>query len=254
MTINIVQLQQSNKYLKQGVPAQYIGLWRRHLLETATSKDDSALVLWMQSQHYHIDLRIPAACTGFSAVKNLHEYNDMELMLLATQQGFAGITTVSPETAQSSSVCQWLREIDYQTPTDAQDIGNMLFIDANTVIETGIDAAYLELWRRQVSAIQPCYFKQVLGKNSIGKQLPAYLIRIGNQVAYARPRNSVLPPAASLLDAIKQQQPNRQTLLNWLDMEISFGEMLDINAINNEWRIHYSTLPYKQNTIAQLFV
>ena len=49
---------------RKAVPANYIGVWQRHLLETTTIKDDSALVFWMQSQHYHIDVRIPAMCVG----------------------------------------------------------------------------------------------------------------------------------------------------------------------------------------------
>ncbi len=43
------------------VPARYIGVWQRELLETQTIKDTTSIVLWMQSQHYHIDLRIPNA-------------------------------------------------------------------------------------------------------------------------------------------------------------------------------------------------
>ena len=44
-------------------------------------------------------------------------------MVLASQQDFAGLSHVTPYTAQSSDVCQCMREIDYQVPTDARDIG-----------------------------------------------------------------------------------------------------------------------------------
>ena len=44
----------------------------------------------MQSQHYHIDLRIPHAVQiGLRKVESLQDYNDDELLLLASQQGFA---------------------------------------------------------------------------------------------------------------------------------------------------------------------
>ncbi len=119
------------------VPRNYMGVWQRQLLETAITKDDTSLVLWMQTQHYHFDIRIPAACSNIRKVSALEEYTDKELLLLASQQGFAGITQVNAD------ICQWHREIDYQPPNEARDIGKMIFIDANTVIETGLDDAYL---------------------------------------------------------------------------------------------------------------
>ena len=230
------------------VPSNYIGVWQRQLLETTTIKDDSSLVLWMQSQHYHIDVRIPAMCAGFSAVSALADYSAAELQLLANQQGFAGLTHVTPYTAQSSDVCQWVREIDYQTPTDARDIGKMVFTDANTVIETGIDDAYLEVWRRLEGSQEPCYFALTTGKNHHGAEMQAYFMRTGKHVAFARPRPVAVPKAPSLIHAIQSHKPTRELLLDWLDMEISFGEMLD----DNHWKIKYSTLPFKQNLIVDL--
>ena len=146
----------------------YIGVWQRYLLETTAIKDDSSLVLWIQSQHYHIDVRIPAICTGFKTASALQDYSDAELMLLASQQGFAGLTCVTPSTVTSSEVCQWLREMDYQAPTDARDIGKMVFTDADTVIETGVDDAYLEVWRRLNNIQEPCIFEMTTGINRKG--------------------------------------------------------------------------------------
>ena len=230
------------------VPSNYIGVWQRYLLETTAIKDDSSLVLWMQSQHYHIDVRIPAICTGFKAASALQEYSDAELLLLASQQGFAGLTHVTPHTAQSSDMCQWLREIDYQAPTDARDIGKMVFTDANTVIETGIDDAYLEVWRRLENSQEPNFFALSTGKNHLGTETPAYLMRTGRHVAFARPRPVAVPKAPSLIHAIQSHKPTRELLLDWLDMEISFGEMLE----ENHWKIKHSTLPFKQNLIVDL--
>lgn len=230
------------------VPANYMGVWQRHLLETATIKDDSSLVLWMQTQHYHIDVRIPAACKGFKVAELLQDYSDDELMLLASQQGFAGKTHVLPSTASSSDVCQWVREIDYQAPTDALDIGKMVFTDADTVIETGVDEAYLEVWRRLNSSQEPFIFEITTGINRKGLKVPAYLMQTGDFVAFARPRAISLPKAPSLIHAIKSHKPRREQLLDWLDMEISFGEMVD----ENHWQIKHSTLPFKQSLIIEL--
>jgi len=71
----------------------------------------------MQTQQYHIDIRIPAARAGIRAVQALEEYTDKELLILASQQGFAGVTHVKLD------ICQWQREIDFQPVTGARDIG-----------------------------------------------------------------------------------------------------------------------------------
>ena len=76
--------------------------------------------------------------------------------------------------------------------------------------------------------------------------MPAYQMRAGNFVAYARPRNVALPQTASLLACIKIDQPTRQQLLDWLDMEISFGEVID----EKHWKIKHSTLPFKESLIS----
>ena len=239
MTINVT---------KKPLPAEYMGVWQRGLLETATIKDDTSLVLWMQTKQYHIDIRIPASLAVIRAVNSLEDYNDEELLILASQQGFAGITQVTPCTAKSSDICQWHREIDFQPKTDARDIGKMVFTNADTIIETGIDDVYLEVWRRLVDSQKPCLFKFTTGKNRKGLATPAYCMRAGNFVAYARPRQISLPKIDSLINAIQTIKPARDKLLDWLDMEISFGEVID----EKSWKIKHSTLPFKEDLIIGL--
>ena len=231
------------------VSARYIGVWQRELLETQTYKDTTSLVLWMQSQHYHIDLRIPHAVQNvLRKVDSLQDYNVEELMLLATQQGFAGITNVTLANDQLSDVCQWLREIDFQPKTMARDIGKMVFTDENTAIEIGIDEAYLEVWRRLTDSQEPTYSTFITGQNLNGLTTRAYLIRTGKYVALARPRVTELPMAASLIGAVETYKPTRAQLSDWLDMEISFGELLD----DKHWRINHSSLPFKVGLIVNI--
>ena len=239
MTINVT---------KNPLPAEYIGVWRRDLLETPTIKDGTSLVLWMQTQQYHIDIRIPASRAVIRAVHSLEDYNDEELLILASQQGFAGITQVTPDTVKSSDICQWHREVDFQPQTDARDIGKMVFTNADTIIETGIDDVYLEVWRRLVDSQKPCLFEFATGQNRKGLAMPAYYMRAGKFVAYARPRQISLPKIDSLINAIHTIKPARDKLLDWLDMEISFGEVIDENG----WKIKHSTLPFKEGLIVGL--
>ena len=226
----------------QPVPASYIGVWQRDLIETATTKDDSSLVLWMQTAQYHIDIRIPANRPQLPQVDKLEDYTNEELLQLATQQGFAGITQVTSANNNRSDICEWHREIDFQPQTNALDIGKMVFTEANTVIETGIDEAYLEVWRRLDNSQLPCTFKLSTGKNRKGLETSVYLMQAGKFVAYARPRQAALPKNISLIDAIINYKPQREKLLDWLDMEISFGVML----YNQHWKIKHSTLPFKE--------
>jgi len=229
------------------VPENYRGVWQRHLLETATNKDDSSLVLWMQTQQFHIDIRIPANRPQLRKVDKLKDYTNEELLQLAAQQGFAGITQVTPSSA-TSDICQWHREFDFQPPNGTRDIGKMVFTDAHTMIETGVDDAYLEVWQRLNHSQAPCLFECTTGKNRIGLETPAYSMRAGNWVAYARPRTVILANAATLVAAIQMQKPEREQLLDWLDMEISFGKMLD----EKHWQIKHSTLPFKELLVNEL--
>lgn len=228
------------------VPANYMGVWQRIFLETATAKDDNSLVLWMQTQQYHIDIRIPANRPQFPKVGKLEDYTNEELLQLTTQQGFAGITQVTPSSATSSDICQWHREVDFQPPNDARDIGKMVFTNTNTVIETGVDDAYLEVWRRLELSQEPYSIEFTTGKNRKGIEAQAYLMRAGKFVAYARPRKAIIPKSTSFLDAITTHRPQREELLDWLDMEISFGETID----DKHWQIKHSTLPFREQLIA----
>jgi hypothetical protein len=70
-------------------------------------------------------------------------------------------------------------------------------------------------------------------------------MRVGNWIAYARPRLALLPKSTSLLNAINTYKPQREQLIDWLDIEISLGEILD----ESSWQIKHSTLPFKESLI-----
>lgn len=232
----------TNKVLHHPVPADYKGVWQRTLLQSTAGIDTTSLVLWMQTQHYHIDIRIPSNLHYLRKVHQLTDYSIDELHLLAQQQGFAGITQVDGD------ICNWHREIDFQPASNQRDIGKMVFASADFLIETGIDADYLEHWQRLSNSQINCFFKTVKAFNRHGLESTAYLMRAGQHIAYARPRSVLLPQADSLFDAIELYQPDIETLYDWLDMEISFGELLNAHS----WQIKYSTLPFKQGLIIDL--
>ena len=73
-------------------------------------------------------------------------------------------------------------------------------------------------------------------------------MRTGKYVAFARPRTVKVPKATSLMEAIQSHKPTREQLLDWLYIEISFGEILD----SSRWQIKHSDLPFKQDSIIDL--
>lgn len=224
------------------VPPRYIGVWSRLLYEHNDTQDETSIVLWMQSQYHHIDVRIPIERIDIRRVNRLEEYTHLERITLAKQQGFAGITHVSANT------CLWKRELDFQPDNNSRDYAKMAFDGQHTLLETGIDAAYLEIWKKIEEDRYPGKLEITSGNDRFGQKVTAYQMRIGKYIAYIRPRAVEVPPANSLLEAIDMHQPNEETLLDWLDFEISFGERLDAE----HWKVIHSTLPFKENCIMKL--
>lgn len=224
-----------------GVPISYYGVWRRSLLENAAGKDTESLVLWMQTRELHADIRIPASRPDFSEYTCLEECAIEDLMWLASQQGFYGVTQVSAD------ICQWQRQFDFQPKNGCRDIGKVAFTSANKILETGVDEAYLEVWQKVEDSHLKLATHTMTSLNRIGESVPTFLLCAGQKVAYVRPRKEPLPEAASLLAAIKLYQPNHKKLLDWLDFEISFGQMVD----ESHWQIRHSTHPFLEGKIRE---
>ena len=227
--------------IKSVVPTSYYGVWQRTLLENAQGKDTESLVLWMQTNELHADIRIPAARPDFSAYNALQECALEDLYWLATQQGFYGITHVEDD------VCQWHRQYDFQPKSGNRDIGKVAFTSADEMLETGIDENYLEIWHKVEGSHLKLQTQTMRGVNRYGVSTPAYMLLAGEQVAYVRPRSLALPDASTLIEAINLHQPNIETLLDWLDFEISFGQIIG----DSHWQIRHSTHPFLEGKIRE---
>lgn len=224
------------------LPSEYLGMWRRTLLEQAGVVDTSTLVLVIQTEQYHADIRIPSGRPDFSGVKCLADCSTEQLHWLASQQGFTGITQVN------DNISQWLRDYDYQPSNGQRDIGEMTFESADTIVEIGVDAEYREIWQKIKDTHLNLSIKQTTGIDRHGIELPARLFTAGNYFAYVRPRSAVLPKAASFHEAIDKVNPSRDELLDWLDFEISFGDIQD----RLSGKIHHSTLPFREQAVVSL--
>lgn len=132
------------------VPASYVGLWERTLLErnspgTLTS-DRPARVYWMQTATWHADIRIPLERPDFSSVERLEDCDEAQLAFIVGQEAFFGLTKVD------GTVCTWLRLHDLR-PGTALDIGRMTFAGPDLLFEYGIAEDYLEHWERQPGSV-----------------------------------------------------------------------------------------------------
>ena len=221
------------------VPANYYGVWRRSLLENAQGNDTSSIVFWMQTYNFHADIRIPAARPDFSAYSCLEECALNDLHWLAMQQGFYGVTNVSGD------ICQWHRQHDFQPKSGNRDIAKVAFTSADEMLETGIDENYLEIWHKLEGSHLNLQTLMMRGENRHGESLHAYLLQAGKQLIYVRPRSKAIPEARNLTAAIELYQPNLETLLDWLDFEITLGQMID----DENWQIRHSTHPFLEGKI-----
>ncbi len=154
------------------VPPGFRGVWRRTLLEgPGFVTDTRSTVLWLQTAHWHGDLRIPANRPDFGDCRSLTDTSHDQRVWLAAQQGFAGITEVrAADHAQALGVpqhlrsitadspwCQWHRHIDFQPPRQGRDLGVMVFDATGDVVEEyGVDADYHETWVRLPHSIDAC--------------------------------------------------------------------------------------------------
>jgi hypothetical protein len=206
------------------VPNNYRGVWQRDLLQTPTMRDDSSFVRWMQTSHWHADLRVPDSFMPLKA---------------ENQQGFCGVTLV--EKVAERQVCTWHRRMDFQPPRLHIDAGVMRFPTLDTVEETGVHTDYFEAWSRLPDSTGR--FIALAGLDEEGNDSQSRLLLAGRYLMYVRPRAMpwplALPMGQSLADLIFSQPELKNECL---DFEISFGT-LDAGV----WRIEQSTLQKKKS-------
>lgn len=195
------------------VPARYRGIWRRTLLQTPTTVDESSWVRWLQLGHWHADLRVPEAARAVAAGRPQEWPYDTETSVrLRRQQGFAGMTQV--ETGVGGEVCTWHRLVDYHPPGVTPDAGHMSFDGPDRVIEVGLHGVYREVWQRLDGST-------------------------GRYLALAEPAYADGRPGARLFVAGRYLMRVHPCTPSWHPaFEISFGELK-----GGRWHIERSTRP-----------
>jgi hypothetical protein len=224
------------------IPKPYLGMWRRTLLEQANIVDSRSLVLWIQTDKHHVDLRIPYSRPPFEPVSQLGDYSFDQLSYLADQQGFTGTTQVS------ANIAEWKREQDYQPFNHQRDIAEIRFENDATLVERGVDADYFEIWEKVPNSHLNLSIRQMAGEDRHANKVSARLFTANTTFAYVRARSVQLPNAESMAAAIDAYQPSKEVLLDWLDFEISFGQINN----GNQGYISHSTFPFREGCLLQL--
>jgi len=131
-------------------PREFRGVWRRKLYaepadEPYQHTDTATQVCWLQGEHWHADLRLPAKGPDFSGITALKECNRAQLEWLAGITAFAGITQI--ESDLSNGLCTWHRYQDL-LPSLERDVGVLRWLDDITLEERHPHGQYVEHWQR----------------------------------------------------------------------------------------------------------
>lgn len=213
------------------VPERYHGVWARTLLETPEGRDTTTWVRWLQTSHWHADLRVPAGLDRTQPAG------------LAQQQGFCGITEITPAQGEQLEVCTWHRHQDFQPPRSTPDAGTMVFETPDRVIERGVHGSYLEVWERLPASLLGGRRIVLQRLCASGEPTAERLLLAGDCVMHVRPRSVLWPedlqPDETLADVVQRHPAQAPALL---DFEISFGP-LGSGLDGRQWTVERSTLP-----------
>ncbi len=207
------------------------GLWRRTLIAWPGDRFDTTTeVYWLQGPSRYADLRIPAGRPKLEAAACLRDLDWPMLRFMTLQEGFIGHLELS------HSPAHWHGIFDYQPASGVADKGRLEFAD-DILVEHGVEASYVEHWRREAGTAQDVV---ALWLAADGSSAVGFLIAATDAFMYARGRAEPLPPntkLSSLLDAAGSLG-EAQALF---DCEISFGR-----KGAEEWRIERSSLPFRE--------
>lgn len=223
----------------EAVPSWLTGAWERlWASDDGGPPQNTVNVRNIQTPTLFGDVRIPKGRPRFKKAKSLRDLSDAELKTLYPQEGFSGFTTVS------GYITTWHHQITFQPPDGTVDIGRTEPQQGRVMIETGVQAKYLEHWWRLETGDGWFVGVKVMRKLPDGTQrLHEILSVAGDHFIYARNRPFDLPMAPSMAALIKETHADRDQILALLDCEVSHGFVLGGSI---PWEIQFSTLPFRQ--------
>jgi allophanate hydrolase len=206
------------------------GLWRRSLLQTADGAADTTTdVTWLQAGALFVDLRLPASTPALPDVRCLRDIDHSTACALVGIEGFAG------RLGADGPWARWERLVDLQPPSVSPDEGRLVD-EGDRVVETGRHSDYVEHWHRSPGASAPV---AGLLLREISTRAVGVLVRVGDDIAWARGRARPLPPGARLTDHVAAAATARDAQ-DLLDTEVAVGRLGLHGAVRTR-----SSLPWR---------
>lgn len=222
------------------VPERYVGLWQRLILQqNGIPADVTSNVFWLQTRSWHAHIQVPAQRPEFAQHASLQACGPDRLAWLAHQQGFAGLTEIEGE------ICSRERRAEFRPPDGKRDMARMVFVDADTLVETGIESRYLQIWERVPGGDGFSAALQRLDQGERPAVPSQWLIFAGEYAMYVRERaRTHLPSADSLAALARSEAADDSAMRALVDFEVSFARQTPAG-----WRIQLSTLPFREGSL-----
>ncbi|HZX54364.1 MAG TPA: hypothetical protein VFE86_06770, partial [Ilumatobacteraceae bacterium] len=227
------------------VPEILRGCWRRAWIEFGDGRrDDTGVVMWLQTERSMVDVRIPADRGGraeFDGCISIADCTIEQLRAIATSDGSCGYTecsSVVDSGGRRSATAEWHTRgqgVCFQPISAFPEPGRMTWNDDGTVMhERAPSGAYIEEWRLVPGSRDPL----TAGKDCY---------RAGNIAVLVRDRTVPIPRQARLADLLDEFADDRAIVDGLLDCEFTIAERLD-----GHWTVTASTLPWLEGTKADV--
>jgi hypothetical protein len=224
------------------VSEKMIGCWERLSIRFSDGTEDrTTRVIWLQTLSGVGDIRIPASRPDLRERKGLEDCSKDELLKLAEQDCFCGITLFEPD-ARPFPTASWPKEaylfrfqpvITFPEPGWIEWQG-----DGTRMIERAPSEAYTEDWRLQSGSRS---FAAHLAKRDAARMECLYIA--GDHAIYARNRKVNLPSNKTLLELARDAQYERDRLKELVDCEFSYARRAQAG---DDYTIVVSTLPWRE--------
>jgi len=224
------------------VPEKLLGCWHRKFIRFADGTEDrSTRVIWVQTLSGVGDIRIPATRPDLRARASLADCSTEELLALAEQDCFCGITLFDVK-ARPFPAASWPKEsyrFRFQPVITFPEPGWMEWLNGGTcMIERAPSGAYVEDWRLQPGS-------QSFGGHFTEMDAPTLtcLYVAGDHAILARNRSIALPADRTLSELAREVNYDGTRLHEMLDCEFSYARRA---VRGGDYVIELSTLPWRE--------
>jgi hypothetical protein len=224
------------------VPKDMIGCWERSYIRFSDGTEDRATrVIWLQTPSGVADIRIAGSRPNLTGRGGLADCSTDELLKLAEQDCFCGITLFDPD-ASPFPTASWPKEaylFRFQPVITFPEPGWIEWQEAGTcMIERAPSGAYEEDWRLQSGSRS---FAAHLTKRDAATTTCLYVA--GEHAIYARNRRVALPPHKTLLELAHDARYESDRLEELVDCEFSYARRAQAG---DDYDIVLSTLPWRE--------